>query len=1141
METLLTVKLGVELKNEHPLAVILCRGAGICDLDFRQKSVLDHWKNVKICEHHANELLKGWNSMSPFRDSHLYRGRSSSFEKFDACSIPNHVGPKHKGLDRRPPGRSYLSVKGSDAILKQEHLLVHPGIPLCKAHEKYVTDLIAALHGPSNKKQKTSTISEDSESTCSISDDESYKTPIARSSRTELAKHFSLFASTAGENRVCTKSPWRELQPKTQEKKARSAKNLFYTMLGIMVPNGVQEFKEMVEKKTFMKAEWTTDSSDGFKSLMNQIASQFFAAENRRSKLIVLSLAANSVSYLDVVKYIPNLSRHMYQSAKVYGRRQKIEDTEKDKKLQRYNPEAIQAFIGFITSPTVMIGLPHGVRNVKKSDGSRMEIPDSIRQQSATEVIQMWINVCKENGDDHLLLSPSIMYKILDVCSAKKRESSTCVDYFIAYGSEAFDELHRIVGEWKAEQLFEDELLKTLDTELFEAAQYLRTDFRLHIKSHSRVADHCAQFALSDPTNKKLSSSCSEIPNKHTHDYKCGRCEKVSETFEKMEEYAEELVAVSEKLLISGRATTKNDEEVLNRRKDELQKIKKGITQIADMKKHLLRAAYTNQEREGIIAGLRDNEALITLDFAQKFLPKFHRERQNQYFGKKGISYHISHTHAKIGNAFAQHSFVHIYSGSVIQDSSLVVLTIAHFASELAKVGIKKIFLRSDNAGAYHSAATIGSLHWLNETTGVEIGSWSFSEAQNGKSSSDRDANRVKRKAKNYVDQGNDIPTSEEFFNALKENPLNGVSVYHGTVTPSSDSGKTEFEGVSSLNYFTLEKGGLRARRYGSIGEGILIAKSAMKPIKGKFKFDDKAGFLASNIVSKEKERDAVLSGTETKFWYFSPCTKTTQCVKEPDVVSDNVEEEAREGNSDALFACPVPGCSAVFLKHYNLENHTLRGKHVISPERMTGIDYALNLFARYLEDVNESRTYPKFQEALGELTVGEDEVTVQQGWGLQEKKKRKPFPEDAKAFLIECFNEGVTTGKPLSPFAVEKRMRNAKNAQGGRRFSEEEILSVPQISGFLFREAQKRRSAQKNSQATASQCRKKPSNLQNRRRRSGDCKEEEPREIAEEVHQDSEWIDYTKSEEFWTLADELYQIVIENLDKIYTTDSRQI
>ncbi|EGT58599.1 hypothetical protein CAEBREN_18754 [Caenorhabditis brenneri] len=399
----------------------------------------------------------------------------------------------------------------------------------------------------------------------------------------------------------------------------------------------------------------------------------------------------------------------------------------------------------------------------------------------------------------------------------------------------------------------------------------------------------------------------------------------------------------------------------------------------------------------------------------------------------------------------------------------------------------------------------------------------------------DSQNDRVKRKAKNYVDQGKDIPTSDEFFKALKENPLNGVSVYHGTVTPSSDSGKTEFEGVSSLNYFTLEKDGLRARKYGNIGEGIFIAKSTLKPIKGTFKFEDKAGFLASNIASKKKERDAVLSGSETQFWYHSPCTKSSECLKEPDDVSDIVEEEAHNIDSDALFSCPVPGCSAVFLKHYNLEKHTLREKHKISPERMTGIDYALNLFARYLEDANESKTFPTFQEALKELTVNDEELKLQQGWGLPEKKKRKPFPEDAKAFLIECFNEGVNSGNPLSPFAIEKRMRNAKNAQGGRRFPEEEILSVPQISGFIFREAQKRKSAQKSPKAKPTVCRRKRFLHYDARQRRETCRGKEE-EIAntEELHPDSDWIEFIKSEEFWTLAEEYYQIVLANLDKIY-------
>ncbi|EGT59993.1 hypothetical protein CAEBREN_31776, partial [Caenorhabditis brenneri] len=294
--------------------------------------------------------------------------------------------------------------------------------------------------------------------------------------------------------------------------------------------------------------------------------------------------------------------------------------------------------------------------------------------------------------------------------------------------------------------------------------------------------------------------------------------------------------------------TTKYEEQV--------ELINKYIDQVFEMKKHLLRAAVTNQEREDIISDLEDNHALITIDFAQKYLPRWHREKQSDYFGKKGFSWHVSHVAARIGDNYTQHSFIHIYDTEVQQNSELVILTLSHVVTELKKVGITTISIRSDNAGAYHCASTISSLHYLQNEFGITVKSYSFSEAQNGKSSSDRDAARVKQKASRYVAMNNDITTSADFFKAVTSGQqLNGVSIYHGSVTKDFD-GSAKWEGISDLNYFTVEKDGIRGRKYFGIGEGKFKPSVDLVSLNGTYEFVE-AGYVASGIESIESERQA--------------------------------------------------------------------------------------------------------------------------------------------------------------------------------------------------------------------------------------------------------------------------------------------
>ena len=115
--------------------------------------------------------------------------------------------------------------------------------------------------------------------------------------------------------------------------------------------------------------------------------------------------------------------------------------------------------------------------------------------------------------------------------------------------------------------------------------------------------------------------------------------------------------------------------------------------------------------------GLEEGDALITLDWAQKYEPLHAREKQSQYYGKAGFSYHISHAVTKIGGEFKQHTSMHVISKPIkqvspashgrikitLQDATSVFLLLEHFLTELKENGIRRVVVRSDNAGVLHS------------------------------------------------------------------------------------------------------------------------------------------------------------------------------------------------------------------------------------------------------------------------------------------------------------------------------------------------------------------------------------------------------------------------------------------------------
>ena len=100
----------------------------------------------------------------------------------------------------------------------------------------------------------------------------------------------------------------------------------------------------------------------------------------------------------------------------------------------------------------------------------------------------------------------------------------------------------------------------------------------------------------------------------------------------------------------------------------------------------------------------------MTQDWAMKFLPVKYREAQSDWYGKRGISWHVSVVARKMNGRFESQSFFHIVE-NISHDTSAVVRITVHTLRSLKEenpiIGIAS--LRQDNAGCYHSSAMIAS------------------------------------------------------------------------------------------------------------------------------------------------------------------------------------------------------------------------------------------------------------------------------------------------------------------------------------------------------------------------------------------------------------------------------------------------
>ena len=135
-----------------------------------------------------------------------------------------------------------------------------------------------------------------------------------------------------------------------------------------------------------------------------------------------------------------------------------------------------------------------------------------------------------------------------------------------------------------------------------------------------------------------------------------------------------------------------------------------------------LRTVRQDKTRLEILENLDYGSVFLKQDWAMKFLPRNYRESQSDWYGKRGISWHISVAVRRRNNQLESQGFVHIIQNCT-QRSLAVVASMTHVLNALKTEHPEKqkAFFRQDNAGCYHSAVTMMSVPAIEKATGVKV------------------------------------------------------------------------------------------------------------------------------------------------------------------------------------------------------------------------------------------------------------------------------------------------------------------------------------------------------------------------------------------------------------------------------------
>lgn len=178
-------------------------------------------------------------------------------------------------------------------------------------------------------------------------------------------------------------------------------------------------------KSSFKHSADTTFDS----SLMEALRECYNNANHWSTRRQILSIMADKVSFNDLKRWIPDISRYRFNIARhhliLHGRgsvRSPVKNTRMYVKLDK-----LEHFLTFIT-----MQFPHssifnfGEKVLKLSSGSQLKIPNVVRTLIPEQTVRQYQRYCAETSFQPL--SRSTFLRILSACSASVRKSLQGLD-----------------------------------------------------------------------------------------------------------------------------------------------------------------------------------------------------------------------------------------------------------------------------------------------------------------------------------------------------------------------------------------------------------------------------------------------------------------------------------------------------------------------------------------------------------------------------------------------------------------------------------------------------------------------------------------------------------------------------------------
>jgi len=298
----------------------------------------------------------------------------------------------------------------------------------------------------------------------------------------------------------------------------------------------------------------------------------------------------------------------------------------------------IDSFLEWISQNDYLQDVAFGDRTIKITKGISIVMPNVIRKASHTKIIDDYKLFYGENS-----LSTSVCYKILNECSASFSKCLQGLDNMMADGMYAFENLEKNLNSLYSYVYDETENIDSLISILKINQNFLKFSYIKHLEYSSKCSDHCVNFALSDTNN------CDHI---HTRD--CSDCNALEYSLFRVQSEIEKILPDNQS------------------KKDTIFNTKNEIEKIKEWKRHLIRGWAQDQIKYKTLNELDANSIYVHADWAMKFEPIKFMEKQEEFFGKRGLSWHITCIVFLKDQKLTSLTYVHIFE-SCSQDVDAVI------------------------------------------------------------------------------------------------------------------------------------------------------------------------------------------------------------------------------------------------------------------------------------------------------------------------------------------------------------------------------------------------------------------------------------------------------------------------------------